>query len=132
MNISKRLKNSDVFALSWECSVFLFGRWVFNLGENQSSNKRKKTSTPVEVQLKSEPKKSKYFPLFSWLQHASQVICRTNTVIFNLLSFSHAIVPKGKSFWTFYVCISYEECIKLLKPLRPLRFWWFLAQDKKY
>ena len=97
MNISKRLKNSDVFPLSWECSVFLFGRWVFNLGENQSSNKRKKTST----------------------------------VIFNLLSFSHAIVPKAKAFWTFYVCISYEECIKLLKPLRPWRFCWFLAPKTK-
>jgi len=48
------------FCIAMGVLSFLYRNCLLNLGENQSSNKRKK----VQVLLKPEPKKSKKFPLF--------------------------------------------------------------------
>ena len=71
----------------------------FILGENQSTNKWKETSSPVGV---TDPKKVNSFLCFLdcnvqvWT-HLSNKHCN-----FHFLSFSHAIVPKTKAFCTFY------------------------------
>jgi len=93
LSIFKRLENSDVFALPWKCWVFLFTNCLFNFGRKSIFLKANEEKIPVL--LKSEPKKSKQFSLFSWLQHAS-IICQTNTVVFNFCLFRLQLFRKWK------------------------------------